>query len=143
MHSPPRPSCKREHLVACTFIIPFSNWHALRVNLISICHTFKVQMGVSFFMPYFGGICENKYLHLFLFWIHKHLLDLLIPEFIVTLTGFCYILLNLKETPYLEGIILFLFSAWVCNLEKKAKLSNYWKVSTDQILLKQVDFFVD
>lgn len=36
----PHTPYKREHLVICTFIIPFSNWHALRVNLISICHTF-------------------------------------------------------------------------------------------------------
>lgn len=53
-----------------------------------LSYVLKYKRMFHFFMPYFGGTCENKYLHFLVFWIHRNFLDLLFLLLIVTLADF-------------------------------------------------------
>lgn len=85
-------------------------------------------------MPYFGGTCENRGLHLLMFWIYKNFLGLLFLLLIVTSTDFCYLLSYLNKTPF-----RYLFNPF---FEKKSKTLNLLKISIAQVLLNQVNSFV-
>ena len=74
-----------------------------------LSYVLKYKRMFHFFMPYFGGTCENKYLHFLVFWIHRNFLDLLFLLLIVTLADFFFFIFSHFWTKQLAGIFLLFF----------------------------------